>query len=157
MNSSASSSGAAGGKSGAGNGAAKAGAGASHHRSTSAGKGGSGKPFSKGGAAGGAGGKKKKDYEPVVKITTTKREESEIKILEKRIVEEAPAEGSMEATAAAFTDLPLSRYTLSALDKAKFRTMTQIQRVAIPHALVGRDILGAAKTGSGKTLGEMRF
>lgn len=30
--------------------------------------------------------------------------------------------------------------------------MTTIQNTCIPHALVGRDILGAAKTGSGKTL-----
>lgn len=30
--------------------------------------------------------------------------------------------------------------------------MTEIQRCAIPHALAGRDILGASKTGSGKTL-----
>ncbi|CAL0316913.1 unnamed protein product [Lupinus luteus] len=29
--------------------------------------------------------------------------------------------------------------------------MTDIQRVSLPHALYGRDILGAAKTGSGKT------
>lgn len=38
------------------------------------------------------------------------------------------------------------------LAKAKFKRMTQIQRVAIPHGLAGRDVLGAAKTGSGKTL-----
>lgn len=87
-------------------------------------------------------------------MTTTKREEAEIRGLEKRIAEESPAAGSMDAVAAEFTELPLSRYTLAGLNKAKFRTMTQIQRVAIPHALAGRDILGAAKTGSGKTLGE---
>ena len=29
---------------------------------------------------------------------------------------------------------------------------TEIQAAALPHALIGRDILGAAKTGSGKTL-----
>ena len=30
--------------------------------------------------------------------------------------------------------------------------MTEIQRCTLPHALSGRDILGASKTGSGKTL-----
>jgi hypothetical protein len=35
---------------------------------------------------------------------------------------------------------------------AGYTTLTAIQRAALPHALAGRDILGAAKTGSGKTL-----
>lgn len=35
---------------------------------------------------------------------------------------------------------------------AGYHELTDIQRASIPHALVGRDILGAAKTGSGKTL-----
>ncbi|GJS47405.1 DEAD-box ATP-dependent RNA helicase 32, partial [Tanacetum coccineum] len=33
-----------------------------------------------------------------------------------------------------------------------FKNMTSIQRASLPHALCGRDILGAAKTGSGKSL-----
>ena len=86
-------------------------------------------------------------------LKTTKREEAEILNLNKRINIEIPPSGSIEATVSDFSELPLSRYTLNALEKAKFRVMTQIQRVAIPHALAGRDVLGAAKTGSGKTLG----
>lgn len=35
---------------------------------------------------------------------------------------------------------------------SKLEVATEIQAAAIPHALAGRDILGAAKTGSGKTL-----
>lgn len=46
----------------------------------------------------------------------------------------------------------LSERTKRALKKHKFINMTAIQRAALPHALVGRDVLGAAKTGSGKTL-----
>jgi ATP-dependent RNA helicase DDX10/DBP4 len=37
-------------------------------------------------------------------------------------------------------------------NKKQFWTMTDIQNACIPHALMGRDILGAARTGSGKTL-----
>ncbi len=46
----------------------------------------------------------------------------------------------------------LSQKTRRALKKHKFINLTAIQRAALPHALVGRDVLGAAKTGSGKTL-----
>ena len=38
------------------------------------------------------------------------------------------------------------------MNKANFKTPTDIQAATLPHALYGRDILGAAKTGSGKTL-----
>jgi len=34
----------------------------------------------------------------------------------------------------------------------KIERMTHIQSRSIPHLLKGRDLLGAAKTGSGKTL-----
>lgn len=51
-----------------------------------------------------------------------------------------------------FTDLPISSMTLKNLSKRGFRTLTEIQRCAIPHALFRRDILAASKTGSGKTL-----
>ncbi|KAF2761520.1 DEAD-domain-containing protein [Pseudovirgaria hyperparasitica] len=51
-----------------------------------------------------------------------------------------------------FADLPLSEPTKSGLKAAHFSAMTDIQAKAIPLALKGADILGAAKTGSGKTL-----
>ena len=51
-----------------------------------------------------------------------------------------------------FEQLPVSDRTKRGLADAKFVQMTAIQRAALPHALCGRDVLGAAKTGSGKTL-----
>ncbi|KAF2706632.1 DEAD-domain-containing protein [Pleomassaria siparia CBS 279.74] len=51
-----------------------------------------------------------------------------------------------------FTDLPLSDPTKQGLKSSHFAVMTDIQAKAIPLALKGHDILGAAKTGSGKTL-----
>jgi ATP-dependent RNA helicase RhlE len=50
-----------------------------------------------------------------------------------------------------FTDLGLSAQLVSALSKAGFNTPTPIQAKAIPHQLAGRDIMGIAQTGSGKT------
>ncbi|CAL8237001.1 unnamed protein product [Arctogadus glacialis] len=51
-----------------------------------------------------------------------------------------------------FGDLPISRASMTGLNKRGFVTMTEVQRCVIPHALAGRDIVAAAKTGSGKTL-----
>ncbi|KAI2631630.1 P-loop containing nucleoside triphosphate hydrolase protein [Xylaria nigripes] len=60
----------------------------------------------------------------------------------------APADGVEK-----FAELNLSEKTLRAIqEEMKFETMTPIQRRAIPPLLAGRDVLGAAKTGSGKTL-----
>eukprot|EP00793_Prasinoderma_coloniale_P000014 PRCOL_00005522-RA len=52
----------------------------------------------------------------------------------------------------AFADLPLSERTQSALAAAGFESLTAIQAATLPLALAGRDVLGAAKTGSGKSL-----
>jgi ATP-dependent RNA helicase DDX10/DBP4 len=51
-----------------------------------------------------------------------------------------------------FETLPLSLATALGLKESHFVTMTAIQRDALPLALTGKDVLGAAKTGSGKTL-----
>jgi len=51
-----------------------------------------------------------------------------------------------------FKDLAISRKTLKGLSESKFIKMTPVQRYTLPHSLAGRDILGASKTGSGKTL-----
>jgi ATP-dependent RNA helicase DDX18/HAS1 len=51
-----------------------------------------------------------------------------------------------------FSELNLSEKTMKALADMKFENMTEIQQRGIPPLLAGRDVLGAAKTGSGKTL-----
>src|SRR5438067_5367207 len=50
-----------------------------------------------------------------------------------------------------FANLGLSEKVLSAVEAAGYTEPTPIQSQAIPHALAGRDILGIAQTGTGKT------
>ncbi len=50
-----------------------------------------------------------------------------------------------------FTDLALSPKVLKAVTDAGYETPTPIQAGAIPAALEGRDVLGIAQTGTGKT------
>lgn len=50
-----------------------------------------------------------------------------------------------------FHALGLSEALLQNLTKAGFTQPTAIQARAIPHALAGRDVLGCAQTGTGKT------
>lgn len=55
-------------------------------------------------------------------------------------------------TAVRFSDLGLSGKMLSILERQKFSVPTPIQHKCIPSALLGRDIVGIAQTGTGKTL-----
>ncbi|WP_337188349.1 DEAD/DEAH box helicase [Phenylobacterium sp.] len=50
-----------------------------------------------------------------------------------------------------FSELGLSPATLSAVAETGYTTATPIQAAAIPFALHGRDVLGIAQTGTGKT------
>ena len=50
-----------------------------------------------------------------------------------------------------FSDLALSPKILKAVEAAGYETPTPIQEGAIPSALEGRDVLGIAQTGTGKT------
>ena len=50
-----------------------------------------------------------------------------------------------------FSDLNLSPKVLKAVEEAGYETPTPIQAGAIPPALEGRDVLGIAQTGTGKT------
>jgi ATP-dependent RNA helicase RhlE len=50
-----------------------------------------------------------------------------------------------------FSDLSLRSEIQSAISAQGYETPTPIQAKAIPHALAGRDVLGLAQTGTGKT------
>ncbi len=50
-----------------------------------------------------------------------------------------------------FSELGLSEKVLKAVEASGYDTPTPIQAQAIPHALQGRDVLGIAQTGTGKT------
>ena len=52
----------------------------------------------------------------------------------------------------AFSELPLSSALQQRLEAAQFTNLTPIQQDAIPPALEGRDVIGTAQTGTGKTL-----
>src|SRR5215469_6493568 len=51
-----------------------------------------------------------------------------------------------------FSELPLSSALQRKLAAAQFINLTPIQERAIPPALEGRDVIGTAETGTGKTL-----
>lgn len=50
-----------------------------------------------------------------------------------------------------FAELGLSKKVIQAVEAAGYTTPTPIQAEAIPHAVLGKDILGIAQTGTGKT------
>ena len=54
-------------------------------------------------------------------------------------------------SATAFNTLPLSPATLENLQRLGYQEMTAIQAASLPPALLGKDLIAQAKTGSGKT------
>ncbi|KAI4198030.1 MAG: hypothetical protein LQ350_005541 [Teloschistes chrysophthalmus] len=85
---------------------------------------------------------------PQQRIFKRKKNDEDLEALNQRVQDLDPK----EVATAAFDDLPLSRPTASGLEASHFKSLTEIQQQAIPLALKGSDILGAAKTGSGKTI-----
>eukprot|EP01069_Polyplicarium_translucidae_P004112 Polyplicarium_translucidae@DN2497_c0_g1_i1.p1 len=53
---------------------------------------------------------------------------------------------------ALFEDFPISRRTANGLSEHNYIKPTEIQAMAIPPGLLGRDLVGQSKTGSGKTI-----
>ncbi len=74
-------------------------------------------------------------------MTTAKNDES---------MEQA-AQGPFSVQNMKFTDLGLSDKVLRAVEEAGFKEPTPIQAKAIPIAVEGRDVVGIAQTGTGKT------
>src|SRR5437899_12799408 len=52
-----------------------------------------------------------------------------------------------------FADLGLSDELLRAVNDSGYNEPTPIQRAAIPTVLMGKDLIGIAQTGTGKTAG----
>ncbi|MEC8211053.1 MAG: DEAD/DEAH box helicase, partial [Pseudomonadota bacterium] len=50
-----------------------------------------------------------------------------------------------------FDELGLAPEIMNAINDAGYTTPTPIQAKAIPHVIAGRDVLGIAQTGTGKT------
>jgi ATP-dependent RNA helicase DDX47/RRP3 len=57
----------------------------------------------------------------------------------------------LEDSSVSFSSLGLVSSLVESCEQLKWRRPTQIQREVLPHALAGRDIIGLAETGSGKT------
>ncbi|KAL6007607.1 hypothetical protein ACLOJK_033106 [Asimina triloba] len=69
-----------------------------------------------------------------------------------RLVQSVSIGSSGIMTTEPFSSLELSEPTMKAIKDMGFDNMTQIQARSIPPLLLGKDVLGAARTGSGKTL-----
>ena len=63
----------------------------------------------------------------------------------------AAARPGLSSPVTSFSELGLAAPLLRALEEAGYQTPTPIQAQAIPTVLTGRDLLGIAQTGTGKT------
>ncbi|WP_408901890.1 DEAD/DEAH box helicase [Roseococcus thiosulfatophilus] len=70
---------------------------------------------------------------------------------EQAVAEEASAPEEPTAPRTTFADIGLSESILRAVSEAGYIHPTPIQEQAIPIVLMGRDVLGCAQTGTGKT------
>ncbi|XP_040563620.1 probable ATP-dependent RNA helicase DDX10 [Lepeophtheirus salmonis] len=80
------------------------------------------------------------------KKTRTQKEEEEVSDLKTHYAKYDPK------SIKHFRDMPLSAYTLKGLKENNYDEPTQIQKESIGLCFRGSDVLGAAKTGCGKTL-----
>ena len=66
--------------------------------------------------------------------------------------ESKPAVDSAPLGDTTFSGMSLDAVTKTAISRMNITRLTPIQEKAIPHLMVGRDLIGQARTGSGKTL-----
>lgn len=92
--------------------------------------------------------KRPKDGKP--KVKKGDQEDEEIKKLQESY-ENLPQISDIKS----FDNFPLSKKTRKGLLENRFRVPTEIQKHSIGLALQGKDVLAAAQTGSGKTLGKL--
>ena len=83
---------------------------------------------------------------PVVKITRTKTP-----VISKVATPVVPVEATPVAAENGFQTLGLIAPLMKAIESSGYTIPTPIQEQTIPHLLAGRDVLGQAQTGSGKT------
>ena len=69
------------------------------------------------------------------------------------VLDDEPAGGADSAHAVPFREFAVSDTICAALEAAGIRTTFPIQALTLPIALGGHDIIGQARTGTGKTLG----
>ncbi|XP_073057097.1 DEAD-box ATP-dependent RNA helicase 27-like [Primulina eburnea] len=103
----------------------------------------------------------KKKKEKKVKRNEEKQDEGEKEEVEKEVgLEGRLKSGSGIMCTEAFVDMTLSEPAINAIKDLGFKYMTQVQNIilganpskSIPRLLEGKDILGPARSGSGKTL-----
>ncbi len=86
------------------------------------------------------------------KLSSISSEARPIKLLDQTPYSVYNASMTQESNHGTFYDLGIAPAILDVLDKLKFKTPTPIQQRAIPIAIEGKDVLGIAQTGTGKTL-----
>jgi len=93
----------------------------------------------------------KTDFKPKKQDAPFEKKPRKPKDAPAEVVESAPAEPVVAAPLPQFSELGLSDPIYKAISEMGFEAPTPIQARAIPALLTGRDIIGQAQTGTGKT------